>query len=173
MLAGNTISKRPLAKTTTWNNGFCVILSEIVPKTTFWAQNKNQHPILSPCTKFEFNWLRNKKVTKKPYFRWNDWEIREPKLEMTSYSDNAYDVTNFLLFWKVLGLYCIPTKFHCCQTPNGRVNLGGAFCPLSNIGVARTPSKIGLKQPPSLWKVSFEIGHAIVFSLAKMAFHKK
>ena len=22
-------------------------------------------------------------------------------------------------------MYCIPTKFHCCQTPNGRVNLGG------------------------------------------------
>ena len=35
----------------------------------------------------------------------------------------------FWLFWKVLDLYCIPTKFHCCQTPNGRVNLGGLFCP--------------------------------------------
>ena len=42
------------------------------------------------------------------------------KLEMTSYSDNAYDVTYFL-FRKVLGLYSIPTKFHCCQTLNGRV----------------------------------------------------
>ena len=30
-----------------------------------------------------------------------------------------------------------------------------------------------LKQPPLLRKVSFEIGHAIVFSLPKMAFHRK
>ena len=51
------------------------------------------------------------------------------KVEMMSYSDNAYDVTNFLLFWKVLGLYSIPTKLHCFQTPNGRVKPGGAFLP--------------------------------------------
>ena len=56
------------------------------------------------------------------------------KLEMTSYSDNAYDITNFLLFSKVIGLYSNPTKFHCCQIPNGRVKPGGgdgAFCPPS------------------------------------------
>ena len=69
----------------------------------------NQHPIVSPCTKFELNWLRDKEVTKKPHFRWN----------------NAYDVTNFLVVLKCFGLYCIPTKFHCCQTPNWGVNLGG------------------------------------------------
>ena len=52
----------------------------------------------------------------------------------------------FLVVLKVLGLYCIPTKFHCSQRPNGRVNLGGAFLPPpSKIGCARTPSKIGLK----------------------------
>ena len=52
------------------------------------------------------------------------------KLEMTSYSDNAYDVTNFvLLFWKVLGLYSILTKFHCCQTPRGRVKRRGFLPP--------------------------------------------
>ena len=28
----------------------------------------NQHPILSPCIKFELNWLRNKKVTKNLIF---------------------------------------------------------------------------------------------------------
>ena len=40
----------------------------------------------------------------------------------------------------------IPSKFHCCQTPNGRVILGGRlFCPPSNIGVSQTLSKIGLK----------------------------
>ena len=55
----------------------------------------NRHPILSPCTKFEFNWLRNKKVTKKPHFDGTSAKIREPKLEMTSCSDNAYDFTNF------------------------------------------------------------------------------
>ena len=26
-------------------------------KTTFWACNINQNPILSPCTKFELDWL--------------------------------------------------------------------------------------------------------------------
>ena len=58
----------------------------------------NQHPILSPCTKFELNWLRNKKVTKTS-FSMEQVEKLEPKLEMTSCSDNAYDVTNlFLLF---------------------------------------------------------------------------
>ena len=69
---------------------------------------------------------------------------------MTSYSGNADDVTNFLLFWKVLGLCCIPTLFHCCQTPNGRVNLGGGEG--GAFWVAQTPSKIGLTwpKPPSL-----------------------
>ena len=33
----------------------------------------------------------------------------------------------FLVVLKVLGLYCIPTKFHCSQRPNGRVKLGGGF----------------------------------------------
>ena len=64
---------------------------------------------------------------------------------MPSYSDNAYDVTNS--FFKVLGLYSIPTKFHCCQTPNGRAKLGGgggASCTPSIIGLSRTLSKIGL-----------------------------
>ena len=50
------------------------------------------HPILSPCTKYELNWLRNKKLRKNLIF--DESEIREPKLEMISYSDNAYDVTN-------------------------------------------------------------------------------
>ena len=43
-------------------------------------------------------------------------------------------------------LYSVPTKFHCCQTPNGRVKLGeggGLSCPLSIIGVSRTLSKKG------------------------------
>ena len=30
--------------------------------------------------------------------------------------------------WPILYSYeGIPTKFHCCQTPNGRINLGGGF----------------------------------------------
>ena len=44
----------------------------------------NQHPILSPCTKFELNWLRNKKVKKNLIFNGTSGKIREPKLEMTS-----------------------------------------------------------------------------------------
>ena len=35
----------------------------------------------------------------------------------------------FWLFGNVLGQYCIPTKFHCSQKPNGRVNPGKLFCP--------------------------------------------
>ena len=49
----------------------------------------NQYPILSPCAKFERNCSRNKKVREILIFD------GEPKLEMRSYSDSAYDVTNF------------------------------------------------------------------------------
>ena len=44
----------------------------------------NQHPILSLFTKFELNWLRNKKVMKNLIFDGMSGKIREPKLEMTS-----------------------------------------------------------------------------------------
>ena len=44
----------------------------------------NQHPILSVFTKFELNWLRNKKVMKNLIFDGTSGKIREPKLEMTS-----------------------------------------------------------------------------------------
>ena len=43
------------------------------PTPPFLAKNKNQHPILNPCAKFQLNWLRNKKVMEKPHFRWNKW----------------------------------------------------------------------------------------------------
>ena len=55
----------------------------------------NQHPILSPCTKFELNWLRNKKLRKSLIFDGTGGKIREPKLELTSKSDNSYDITTF------------------------------------------------------------------------------
>ena len=42
------------------------MLSKIVSKSSFGVCNINQHPILSLFTKFELNWLRNKKVMKKP-----------------------------------------------------------------------------------------------------------
>ena len=78
---------------------------------------------MSPCAKFEHKWLRNKKVTKKPHFPWNEWEIRELKLEMTSYLDNAFDVTNkkrenaVLVFMRNLisvkpGLHIVTTAQH-------------------------------------------------------------
>ena len=71
-----------------------------------------------------------KKLRKNRIFDGTNGLKSVPKLQMTSYSDNAYDVINFF-FFKVLSLYSIPTKFHCCQTPNGRVKLGGGglFCP--------------------------------------------
>ena len=70
-------------------------------------------------------------------------KIIEPKLEMTSYSDNAYDVTNFLVVlkssWPILYSYQVSllsdTKWQ--SKPGGQA-------PPSNIGVAWTPSKIGL-----------------------------
>ena len=60
------------------------MLSEIVSKSTFVVCNMNQHPILSLFTKFELNWLRNKKVMKSLIFDGTSGKIREPKLEMTS-----------------------------------------------------------------------------------------
>ena len=63
------------------------------PKPLF-EPNKNQHPILNPCAKFELNWLRNKKATENLIFDGTSGL----KLEMTLYSDNVYDVTNVLLF---------------------------------------------------------------------------
>ena len=68
----------------------------------------NQHPILSPCTKFELNWLRNRKVTKNFIFDGKSGNIREPKLEMTSYSYNGHDVTNF---WGCLKKFLVYTVF--------------------------------------------------------------
>ena len=44
-------------------------------------------------------------LRKKTHFRWNEWEIRESKSEMTSYSDNAYDVIIFFVLkssWHIL-----------------------------------------------------------------------
>ena len=60
------------------------MLSEIVSKSTFGVRNMNQHPILSLFTKFELNWLRNKKVMTNLIFDGTSGKIREPKLEMTS-----------------------------------------------------------------------------------------
>ena len=59
----------------------------------------NQHPILSPCTKFELrlHWLRNKKLRKNIIFDETSGKIRDRKLEITLYLDNADDVTNFLV----------------------------------------------------------------------------
>ena len=69
----------------------------------------NQHPILSPCIKFELSWLRNKKLRQNIIFDGTSGKIRDPKLEMTSYLDNAYDVTNCLVvlksFWYILYSY--------------------------------------------------------------------
>ena len=99
----------------------------------------NHHPFLSACAKFELNWLRNEKVKKELFLNERSGKVRKPKLEMTSYLDNAYDITIFWVVLKSSCLYCIPTKFHCSQTPNGRVNLG-AFLP-------PPPSNIGCRDP--------------------------
>ena len=65
------------------------------------SQNKNQHPILNPCVNTELNSLRNKEVRENHIFD----RTSGLKLEMTSYSDNTYDVTNFVTLkssWSIL-----------------------------------------------------------------------
>ena len=67
----------------------------------------NQLPILNICAKFELNWLITKKL-------WNasfsmEWAELGLKLEMTSNSDNVYDVTSFCVVlrssWPILYSY--------------------------------------------------------------------
>ena len=70
------------------------------------------------------------------------------KLETTSYSDNAFDIINFFAVLKLSWTSSISAKFHCHQTPNGRVKLRGTFCllpPPSIIWVSQTPYKTDLK----------------------------
>ena len=70
------------------------------------------------------------------------------KLEMTSYPDNAYDVTNLFLVlkssWPILYSY----KVSLLSDTKWQSKAGGGgltFCSSpSIIGVSRTPSKIGL-----------------------------
>ena len=57
--------------------------------------------------------LRNKKLWKNLIFVGMGRRTGRLRLEMTSYSDNGYDVTNyFVFFFKVLSLYSVPTRFH-------------------------------------------------------------
>ena len=63
--------------------------------------------MLNPCAKFELNWLRNKKLWKNLIFDGTSGL----KLKMTSYSDNAYDVTNFCCFEKFLAFALFPPSF--------------------------------------------------------------
>ena len=74
-------------------------------------------------------------------------ELREPKLEMTSFSDNAYDVTKFFVVlkssWPILYSYQVSLL----SDTKWQSQREGFFCPPpppSNIRVARTPSNIGL-----------------------------
>ena len=88
----------------------------------------NQHPILSPCTKFELNWLRNKKVTINLIFNGTSGKIRELKLEMTSYSDNDYDVTNcFGCFEKLLAYTVFLPSFIVLRHQMAELTWGGGF----------------------------------------------
>ena len=69
------------------------------------------------------------------------------KLEMTSYLDNAYDITNFFgCFEKFLAYTVFLPSFIVVRHQIAELTWGGGgFAPTSNIGVARTPSKIGLR----------------------------
>ena len=50
------------------------------------------------------------------------------KLEMTSYSDNAYDVTNFCSFEKFLAYTLFPTSFIVVKHEMAELNWGGGLC---------------------------------------------
>ena len=69
------------------------------------------------------------------------------KLEMTSSSDNAYDVTIFCCFETLLAYTLFLPSFIVVRPQMAELNRwgGGLFAPSpSIIGVSRTPSKIGL-----------------------------
>ena len=67
------------------------------------------------------------------------------KLEMTLYSDNAYDITNlFCCFENFLTCTLFLSSFIVVRHQKVELNWGGGVAPLSIIGVSRTLSKIGL-----------------------------
>ena len=67
------------------------------------------------------------------------------KIEMTSYSDNAYDVTNFFYcFEKFLAYTPFLRSFIVVRHQMAEFNWG-LFCPPSIIGVSRASPKIGLR----------------------------
>ena len=67
------------------------------------------------------------------------------KLEMTSYSDNAYDVTNcFHCFEKFLAFTLFLSSFIVVRRQMAELKLRGFLPPPpSIIGVSQTPSKVG------------------------------
>ena len=156
---GNAISKRCLAKIPCKINGFCTILSEIVPKTTFSAKNKSQYPILNPCVKFESNWLRNKTVSEKILISDRRSGL---KLVMTSYSDNAYDVTNLFVVlkssWPILYSYQVSLL----SDPRWQSKTGEAFLPPPPIHYRGIPdpvqNKVNLDQG-----LSQKVGFFLIF----------
>ena len=99
------------------------------PKPLFEPAIRISIQFLSPCTKFELNWLRNKKVTKNLIFDGTSGKIREPKLEMTSYSDNAYDGTIFCCFEKFLAYTGFLPSFVVFRHQMAELTWGGAFLP--------------------------------------------
>ena len=74
----------------------CIGCPKSFPKRRFKLLNKNKHRILNPCVKFELNLLKIKKLRKDLIC---DGTCRL-ELEMTSYSDNVYDVTEFFVVLK-------------------------------------------------------------------------
>ena len=74
-------------------------------------------------------------------FNGTSGKIGESKLQMTSYSDNVYDVTNFLgCFAKFLTYTVFLPSFIFVRHQMAELTLGG-FC---HLGYAQTPSKIRL-----------------------------
>ena len=63
------------------------------------------------------------------------------KLEMTSCSGNAYDITNFLLLQKVFGLYSIPS-FIVVRHQMAELNRGSLFATPSPVHYREIPDPI-------------------------------
>ena len=90
------------------------------PQNHFLSQNKNQHSILNTCVKSELNSLGNKKVTENLIFDGTSGL----KLETTSYSGSAYDVTIFCCFENFLAYTLFLLSFIAVRPQMAKLNWG-------------------------------------------------
>ena len=105
----------------------------------FLRQKKESASNLNPCVKFGLNSSRNKKAMENLIFD----ETSDLKLKMTSYSDNAYDVTNFFVVLKSSWHLFYSCQVSFLSDPKcGRVKPGGFLPPPPPIHYRGIPDHI-------------------------------